>query len=83
MSERLIKERLTRGGVRVMLVHAPEADPAQPWETICVDHGGVCSHETRRLAESWLSHPYEWCEDCHQRRHVRRRRRRSAVTAPG
>lgn len=34
------------------------------WETICADHGGVCSHETRALAEAWLSHPDEWCEDC-------------------
>lgn len=34
------------------------------WETICSEHGGVCSHETRKLAESWISHPEEWCEDC-------------------
>lgn len=34
------------------------------WETICVEHGGVCSHETRKLAEQWMAHPDEWCEDC-------------------
>ena len=34
------------------------------WETICVDHGTVCSHETRAIAESWASHPDEWCEPC-------------------
>ena len=34
------------------------------WETICVDHGTVCSHETRALATDFLSHPEEWCEDC-------------------
>lgn len=41
-----------------------EYEPEHRWETICVPHGGVCSHETRRLAEGWLSHPEEWCEDC-------------------
>jgi len=34
------------------------------WETICVEHGGVCSHETRKLATEWMPHPDEWCEDC-------------------
>jgi hypothetical protein len=41
-----------------------DANPDQPWETICCDHGGVCSHETRKVAEAFLSHPDEWCEDC-------------------
>ena len=58
-------ERTARStGTKVMLVYAPSADPDQPWETICAEHGGVCSHETRKLAEGWLSHPEEWCEDC-------------------
>ena len=61
----LLAERRTRStGTLVQLVYSESADPDQPWETICVDHGGVCSHETRTLAEQWLSHPDEWCEDC-------------------
>lgn len=63
--ERLILERKNRRtGVTVQLVHAPDQDPDQPWETICADHGGVCSHQTRRLAQDFLSVPDEWCEDC-------------------
>ncbi len=58
----LIERRNRATGTIVQLVYAESADPDQPWETICVDHGGVCSHETRTLAESWLSHPDEWCE---------------------
>lgn len=34
------------------------------WETICADHGTVCSHQTRALAVSFSAVPSEWCEDC-------------------
>lgn len=34
------------------------------WFTLCEDHGGVCSHPTRKLAESWAPVPDEWCPDC-------------------
>lgn len=36
----------------------------EPWMTVCVDHGGCVGHDTRRLAERWLSHPEEWCPTC-------------------
>ncbi len=63
--ERIVLERKARAtGTRVYLVHNPDADPDQPWETVCEDHGGVCSHQTRSVATSFLSHPDEWCEDC-------------------
>lgn len=61
---RLTERRCRATGTHVALVYDYDADPTQPWETICDDHGGVCSHETRALAEGWLSHPDEWCEDC-------------------
>ena len=60
----LIRRRARATGTHVCLVYNWGADAAQPWETICEEHGGVCSHQTRRLAEDWLSHPDEWCEDC-------------------
>lgn len=60
----LLERRARATGTVVLLVYNAGADPDQPWETICVDHGGVCSHETRALATGWLSHPDEWCEDC-------------------
>lgn len=63
--ETVVLERVARStGTRVVLAYKPDSDPDQPWETLCEPHGGVCSHETRRLAREWLSHPEEWCEDC-------------------
>lgn len=70
MSARLILERRVRAtGTYVQLVDRGADDPDtlagdHRWETICSEHGGVCSHETRKLAEGWLPHPDEWCEDC-------------------
>ena len=66
MSEyRVIQERKARAtGTVVQVVFDAVADPVQPWETICVEHGGVCSHQTRALAMGWAPHPDEWCEDC-------------------
>lgn len=54
--------RLT--GTVVDVVFDSYADPDQPWETICVDHGTVCSHPTRALAVSHAADPTGWCEDC-------------------
>lgn len=34
------------------------------WFTVCVDHGGVCSHPTRKLAVDWPPVPDQWCPDC-------------------
>lgn len=34
------------------------------WITVCVEHGNYCEHETRKLAESFLAAPEEWCEAC-------------------
>jgi hypothetical protein len=59
-----IRRRARSTGTTVALVYNYGGDPEQPWETICETHGGVCSHETRASASSWLSHPEEWCEDC-------------------
>lgn len=33
------------------------------WVTICDEHGTVCNHDTRKVAESHM--PYvSWCEEC-------------------
>lgn len=37
------------------------------WQTVCEDHGTIVAHRTRRLAELWLSHPEEWCDECQSR----------------
>jgi hypothetical protein len=59
-----LERRARATGTMVALSYSPSADEAQPWETICLDHGGVCCHETRAVAMGWLAHPDEWCEDC-------------------
>lgn len=43
-----------------------ETDPEYPWSTVCEPHGGVVCHETRKKAESFLSHPEEWCPVCQE-----------------
>jgi hypothetical protein len=35
-----------------------------PWYNVCVDHGGVCSHMTRKLAMRFAPIPDEWCPGC-------------------
>jgi len=68
MSERVVIERRARStGTTVQLVDRGDSEGWGDWrwETICVEHGAVCSHETRKLAEAWLAHPDEgWCEAC-------------------
>lgn len=66
MPERELLRRLCRStGTTVALVdRGADDDEDNRWETICVDHGGVCSHQSRKLATEFLSHPEEWCEDC-------------------
>ncbi len=46
-----------------------EAIPSEGWMTICELHGGCVGHETRKLAEGWLSHPKDWCSGCQEERH--------------
>lgn len=61
----LIQDRVSRSkGVRVLVEYLPSADEGSPWQTTCVEHGGVCSHTTRRLAVSFAAVPEEWCECC-------------------
>jgi len=43
-----------------------ESDPEYPWSTVCVEHGGVVCHHTRAAAETFLSHPEDWCPTCQE-----------------
>jgi len=38
------------------------------WTTLCVDHGGLVGHETRKDAAGWLSEPQNWCPTCQEKR---------------
>lgn len=64
--ERLIsRSRSRQTGTVVLLVdRGSDDDGGGRWETVCDEHGGVCSHETRALAQSFVPVPAEWCEDC-------------------
>jgi hypothetical protein len=56
----------------IVVVHAHEAgidsDPENPWATVCDDHGTICTHPTRTLAEQWAADPEGWCEPCREAR---------------
>jgi hypothetical protein len=34
------------------------------WQTLCDDHGFICSHDSLPLAKSWASCPEMFCEPC-------------------
>jgi len=60
----------TRARSTGTLVLVLDAEPAglDPeggrWNTVCDEHGGVCSHQTLALARAFASCPEEWCEEC-------------------
>lgn len=65
----LIAARRTRRGHIVGLYRSDEAGldvDAGPWTTVCEDHAGLVGHETRAVAESYLSHPEDWCPGCQE-----------------
>ena len=45
-----------------------ESDPEWPWSTVCDEHGGIVCHATRKAAETFLSHPEDWCPTCKDER---------------
>lgn len=68
--ERIVQTRRNREtGTTIDVVDRGQDDPDvqggdNRWETICTDHGTVCSHQTRAVAVSFAAVPTEWCEDC-------------------
>lgn len=61
-----IQERRNRQTGTLIEVYdrGSDDDSGGRWETICVDHGTVCSHETRALALRFAPTPLDWCEVC-------------------
>lgn len=59
------RRRVRSTGTTVSLF-APGAQAmiGEGWMTVCEEHGGVCSHETRHDGEAWLAHPEQWCPYC-------------------
>lgn len=62
-----IKRKCRETGTLVILASpGVELAEAEGWVTICDAHGGCVCHETRKLAEQWLSHPKDWCPGCQE-----------------
>lgn len=51
-------------GTLVVVYRDEDADPTQPWISLCDDHGQLVSHDTLALAQSHASNPLGWCEIC-------------------
>lgn len=54
-------------GTMVVVLDGIEADldtDGGRWQTVCDDHGAVCSHLTLAVAMSFAPAPEEWCEWC-------------------
>lgn len=66
-SGHIASRRARATGTTVVLLRGPESGMTEyPFITLCDDHGGVCEFETRRSAETFLSHPDEWCPTCQE-----------------
>lgn len=52
-------------GVEVSLVFMAAEDPECRWQTECA-HGNCVGHRTRKLGESFVSVPWEWCTECRE-----------------
>jgi hypothetical protein len=71
MTTRFIRQqrraRSTGTLISVLDLDSPDSDTlneGQRWETVCEDHGFVCSHPTLDLARSHAACPEGWCEAC-------------------
>lgn len=65
----VVQRKARSTGTLVGLYNGEQADldtdgGTAPWSTVCEVHGTVISHSSRKLAESHLSSPQDWCEDC-------------------
>lgn len=62
--DRVVMTRTNRKiGVEVSLVLMANEDPSCRWQTECA-HGSCVGHATRKVGESFMSVPWEWCEEC-------------------
>lgn len=62
------RRRNRETGTTILLIDSQLTDEfdsfAGRWQTICDEHGTICSHETRAVAESFMAVPSEWCHVC-------------------
>ena len=58
--------RKARSAGTVVYLESTKDSGDGPWMTVCETHGGCVHHETRKLAEQWLSHPEDSCPTCQE-----------------
>lgn len=68
---RMVRERVARStGTTIQVLDNRDGsfdmDDPNGWATVCVEHGGVCTHPTRYLAEEWAAEPEQWCPGCQE-----------------
>lgn len=71
MAITVIQERRARStGTVVQVIDNRDGsfdrDDDNGWFNLCVDHGNIVSHETRKLALHWAPAPDEWCPTCQE-----------------
>jgi hypothetical protein len=71
MTERVVSEHRSRAtGTTVAVIDnrdgSFDSSDENGWFTVCQDHGGVCSHPTRKLAADWAPVPDQWCPTCQE-----------------
>lgn len=59
-----IKNRQTGTTIEVGPAEVP-ADGGK-WACICVEHGGICQHDTARQMWDWARSPVDWCPGCQE-----------------
>lgn len=70
MSRVVAERRVRQTGTVVQVIDNRDGDfdgdDPNGWFNLCVDHGGVVSHETRALAMDFMPVPREWCPTCQE-----------------
>lgn len=63
VKERLVeRRRRRRTGTTVEVWRGFDGQP--DWQTVCVEHGGICLHYTLADAMAFARDPAEWCPGC-------------------
>lgn len=57
------RNRVT-GTLTVLVDTAAQGLDGDKWTLICDEHGNLLCHSNQSTLRSYLSAPWEWCEDC-------------------
>lgn len=66
MAGRVTTKKCRATGYKVTVARADDLDLCSEggkWVTVCEEHGSICNHDTRKLADEHAAWP-AWCEEC-------------------